>query len=230
MQTLSLQKLKQEAASGRIQVKSVSDFPINEIVFIDITRYIDCIPYIRMAISFQTGIGPLRLHMIQYYLTYGDLHPDVVIYIRTNQTLSPPHIRYTYYDVYLHDTLAARWSANDHGGMNTIDGVYGYLSPIIFKKYQQELEQFNAIEKLILDQSKLNEKYIHSLENRVKSLEKAQRQKINSQTIDSSFLFKQQQQPLIDLQYNPKELRKKRSKDLKKDAVNKARQLQQALM
>lgn len=105
------------------------------------------------------------------------------------------------------------------------------MSPIIFKGYQKELERFNALEKLILDQSELNEKYIHSLENRVKSLEKAQRQKINSQTIDSSTLFKQQQQqPLIDLQYKPKELRKKRSKDLKKDAVNKARQLQQALM
>jgi hypothetical protein len=227
MQTLSLQKLKQGVAPQGyqgIQHKSVSDFPINQIVcrIMDGANIIDCIPYMHMVPWLDRSSGYSEYDKtVQYYLTYGDLHPDVEIYILRRRHPDPRISLFcdTFY-MYLDDTLGAKFEIWNQGG-NTVD----YLSPIIFKGYQKELKQFTAL----VNQSELIEKHIRSLENRVKTLEKAQRQKINAQTQDLSTLFKQQQQqPLIDL--DSKHFRKKKSKDLNKQVINKARQLQQAFM
>lgn len=224
-----LQKLAQERVGARISRKSVSDFPINQIVMhiehqyrgypfdrsdfsIYVPEFIDCIPYMHLGYSIN-GSYMIPGMDASYYFTYGDLHPNVKIYIAPQRVGS-------YIHMYRDNKLGALYYDGGKDGIGRQYTRLEYLSPIIFKNYKKE-ERINVLEK-----------YIHSLENRVKSLEKAQRQKVNSQTIDSSYLFRQQQQqqPLIDLQYNPKELRKKKSKDLKKDTVNKARQLQQALM
>jgi len=231
---VSLQKLKQGVApqgyQGIIQHKSVSDFPINQIVcrIDDGAKYIDCIQYMHMLpwLNISSGVPRYENIVSFYYFTYGDLHPDVEIYI-LRRTIRHPHKKVTYdnFYMYLDDTLGAKFEIFDGG----VDYRVDYLSPIIFKGYQKELERFNALEKLILDQSELIEKHIRSFENRVKTLEKAQRQKINAQTQDLSTLFKQQQQqPLIDL--DSKHFRKRKSKDLNKQVINKARQLQQAFM
>jgi len=228
---VSLQKLKQGVAPQGyqgIQHKSVSDFPINQIVCrVDDganTKYIDCIPYMHMIpwLGLRSGIHPKYENIVHYYFTYGDLHPDVEIYILHRRNFDPRHPhKYDHVYMYLDDTLGAKFEIFDGGIDNRVD----YLSPIIFKVYQKELKQFNAL----VNQSELIEKHIRSLENRVKTLEKAQRQKINAQTQDLSTLFKQQQQqPLIDL--DSKHFRKRKSKDLNKQVINKARQLQQAFM
>lgn len=94
------------------------------------------VPWLNISSGF-----PKHDNTVQYYFTYGDLHPNVEIYILRRHNPDPRLSQFweTFY-MYLDDTLGAKFELCNQGG-ERVD----YLSPIIFKGYHRELKQFNGL-------------------------------------------------------------------------------------